>query len=246
MSEAEEAQHARQEREAAEEQWASERKKPKLNPFDPNSSVPNWIEPRPSPCALRKIELRQSTTPLSSGRWPPRHFPRTSGTMKTCLEQEMSEAKKHNAAPHGQSHPRRLQIDGMKALLRYQSVVRQEWFGALSRGVDYNLQINEDFLRTCADFINERVRKAEMEEVRAFVTHLRTLTSPASSLAPSPPSLAPPGMRCHFAITQLTAHDIPNLLFRCMLSRCMRFSAACLYAARDVLLLFRCMPMCCT
>ena len=89
----------------------------------------------------------------------------------------------------------------MKALLRYQSVFRQEWFGALSRGVGYNLEINEDFLRTRADFVNERVRKAEIEEVRAFVTHLRTLTNPASSLPPFPPSLAPPGMRCHFAIT---------------------------------------------
>ena len=38
VSEAEEAQHARQEQEATEEQRASERKKHKLNPFDPNSS----------------------------------------------------------------------------------------------------------------------------------------------------------------------------------------------------------------
>ena len=52
MNEAEEAQHARQEREAAEKQRAIEQKKPKLNLFDPNSSVPNWIEPRPSPYAL--------------------------------------------------------------------------------------------------------------------------------------------------------------------------------------------------
>ena len=58
-NEAEEAQCTQQEKEAAEEQRAIEWKKPKLNAFNPNCSVPNWIEPRPSPYTLNKIELRQ-------------------------------------------------------------------------------------------------------------------------------------------------------------------------------------------
>ena len=221
-NEAEEAQRAQQEREAAEEQRAIERKKPKLNAFDPNRSVPNWIEPRPSPYALNKIELRQYVeldhftvrgcreAALGSNRsinqdsfgftqvddafvLRPLAAQASSKNVRNDEDlswEEMLEAK--NTMLHFMDkyewprlhvdstacfflalevHPRRLQIDGKKALLRYQSIVRQEWFGALSRGVGYNLEIiNEDLLRTCADFVNERVRKAEMEEVRAFVT----------------------------------------------------------------------------
>ena len=86
--------------------------------------------------------------------------------------------------------------------------------------------------------------------------HIRTLTNLASSLPP--PLLSRASRHApSFAITQPTAYDTPNLLFRCMPTRCTRCavplhartlhamccSAACPCAACDVL--FRCMPIRC-
>ena len=53
--EEEEAQRTRIEREAEEQRREAERKKPKLNPFDPNRRVSSWIEPRPAAYAINKI-----------------------------------------------------------------------------------------------------------------------------------------------------------------------------------------------
>ena len=74
-----------------------------------------------------------------------------------------------------------------------QSIVRQEWFGALSRGIGYNLEIiNEDLLRTCADYINERVRKAEMEMEEIC----RLANNACNPAAPRSPSKCQHARRC--------------------------------------------------
>ena len=53
--EAEEAQQARQEAEAEESRKEADRKKPKLNPIDPELHIAKWIELRPSSYALNKL-----------------------------------------------------------------------------------------------------------------------------------------------------------------------------------------------
>ncbi|KAH9031401.1 hypothetical protein EDB83DRAFT_2197318, partial [Lactarius deliciosus] len=53
--EAEDAQLALREKEAEEQRKEAEKKKPKMNTFDPRRCVSNWIEPRPSQYAINKI-----------------------------------------------------------------------------------------------------------------------------------------------------------------------------------------------
>lgn len=53
--EEEEVQRTRREREAEELRREAEKKKPKLNPFDPTRRVSSWIEARPAPYAINKI-----------------------------------------------------------------------------------------------------------------------------------------------------------------------------------------------
>ena len=52
----EEVRRLQREREAEEQRQEIERKRPKLNPFDPNRSIGSWIEPRPAQYALKKIQ----------------------------------------------------------------------------------------------------------------------------------------------------------------------------------------------
>ena len=52
----EETRRVQREEEAQEQRREIERKKPKLNPFDPNLSVGSWIEPRPAQYALKKLK----------------------------------------------------------------------------------------------------------------------------------------------------------------------------------------------
>ena len=54
--EAEEAQRARQEAEAEEMRKEADKKKPKLNPIDPDLFISKWIELRPSSYALNKLQ----------------------------------------------------------------------------------------------------------------------------------------------------------------------------------------------
>ncbi|KAH9006017.1 hypothetical protein EDB84DRAFT_1281635 [Lactarius hengduanensis] len=46
---------AQQLKEAEEQRKEAERKKPKLNPFDPERVISDWIEPRPAPYAINKL-----------------------------------------------------------------------------------------------------------------------------------------------------------------------------------------------
>jgi hypothetical protein len=66
-------------------------------------------------------------------------------------------------------HPRRLQTNGKKALLKHQDNVRREWFSALGRDEGFNIEIIQELLlRSCADLVNDHVRESEMEQVRAL------------------------------------------------------------------------------
>ncbi|KAH9993067.1 hypothetical protein BJV77DRAFT_401361 [Russula vinacea] len=61
-----------------------------------------------------------------------------------------------------QMHPRTLFMNGKKALVLYQSRVRQEWFES-NKGFKIEI-IREDFLRSCADLINDQVWEEELEQ----------------------------------------------------------------------------------
>jgi hypothetical protein len=190
--EEEEAQRAQREKEAEEQRREVERRKPKLNPFDPNRQAPSWIEPRPSPFALNKIDsleyieldyflvgeckeaLADSSRNIRSDEdlsWVEMldakntmlHFMAKSGVWLTAHVESM--AAFFVAL---QLHPQRFHPNGKKALLLYQSQVRQEWFSDLKRNEAFNIEIiREDSLRNCAEIINDRIREKEMEQVRA-------------------------------------------------------------------------------
>ncbi|KAH8978588.1 hypothetical protein EDB92DRAFT_1807283 [Lactarius akahatsu] len=49
------AQLALRQKEAEDQLWEAERKKPKLNDFDPNRVISDWIEPRPAPYAINRL-----------------------------------------------------------------------------------------------------------------------------------------------------------------------------------------------
>ena len=217
--EEEEAQRARLEREAEEQRREAERKKPKLNPFDPNRRVSSWIEPRPAAYAINKINsleyveldyftVRGCTEAASDPNRSisldtyaftrledaialrPMAAQRPSKNIREDHElawDEMLEAKNtmlHHIAksgvwpkPHAESlaaffvnlelHPRRLQSHGRKALLLYQSKVRQEWFCALKRKQGFNIElIEEELLRSCHETVIIEAREKEFEQVR--------------------------------------------------------------------------------
>ena len=217
--EEEEAQRARLEREAEEQRREAERKKPKLNPFDPNRRVSSWIEPRPAAYAINKINsleyveldyftVRGCTEAASDPNRSisldtyaftrlddaialrPMAAQRPSKNIREDHElawDEMLEAKNtmlHHIAksgvwpkPHAESlaaffvnlelHPRRLQPHGRKAILLYQSKVRQEWFCALKRKQGFNIElIEEELLRSCHETVTIEIREKEFEQVR--------------------------------------------------------------------------------
>jgi hypothetical protein len=215
-----EAQRLLHEREAEAQRKEIEKKKPKLNPFDPNRSVANWIEARPSQYAIEKINalqyveldyftvrgcteaaaessrsINQDTLALmqleGTVALRPIGAQRSSRNIRSDEDlswEEMFDAKNtmlhlmeksgNWPAAHAESlaafyfelelHPRRLLPNGKKTLLLYQSRTRLEWFAALKRGEGFNIKlICEELLRSCADIVNEQVRKEEMEQVRS-------------------------------------------------------------------------------
>jgi hypothetical protein len=236
-----EAQRARQEREAEEQRRAIELKRPKVNSFDPNLSVSSWIEPRPAEYALERIKAKKyveldyftergcreaAADPNSSMSQDAFAFTQVDGTFalrplatqkssknirrdEDLSWEEMLEAKNtmlhfmdQNKWPttHTNSlalffvaielHPRRLLTNGKKALLRYQSEVRREWFDAFSRDEGFNIEIiQEDLLKANAEFVNDRIREGEMEQFR------RMANAAFHSAAPRSPSRRQRGRR---------------------------------------------------
>ena len=72
-------------------------------------------------------------------------------------------------------HPRKVQPNGKKALLVYQSRVQCEWFSALKRGDGYNIEIiQEEYLHLTADEVNDAVRNRDsMIKDRETAEHVR-------------------------------------------------------------------------
>ena len=216
--EQEEAQRIQHEKDAEEQRKEAEKKKPKLNSFDVNRSVGDWIEPRPAPYALNKINsleyveldyftirgCRDATTNSSRSTdhnmfgfsqhegaiaIRPLAAQRASRNIRNDEElswEEMLDAKNTMLYFMAQSgmwpdkhaeslaaffvglelHPRRLQPNGKKALLMYQSHVRQEWFSALKRDQGFNIEIiGNEYLRSCYEIVSDRARDRDYEQV---------------------------------------------------------------------------------
>ncbi|KAI9434806.1 hypothetical protein H4582DRAFT_1818388 [Lactarius indigo] len=217
--EAEAAQVAQQEKEAEELRREAEKKKPKMNTFDPRRCLGDWIEPRPAQYAINKINnlewveldyftlkgCRDAAADLSrSGNQDSLTFTQLGDTIamrplaamapargirndEDLSWLELMEAKnsmlhfiaKSKAWPPSNAealaaffvvldmHPIRVQTNGRKALLLYQSRVRREWFDALSRNEGFNIEIiSEGLLRTISDDLNTRLQERKIDKVR--------------------------------------------------------------------------------
>ena len=156
-------------------------------------------------------------------------------------------------------HPLRLRTNGKRALLRYQGEVRVEWFDAFARDEGFNIEIiQEDLLKASVDYVNDRVRESEMEQVRVTITStpehplISRLPLPHLSLSLSLHSSTP---LLHCVLPAMHAHDPPfhhynphaaplpthswhatsqSALFAARLFMARVVSAARLFAARDV------------
>ncbi|KAH9021888.1 hypothetical protein EDB85DRAFT_1895459 [Lactarius pseudohatsudake] len=217
--EAEAAQDAQREKEAEDQRREAEKKKPKMNTFDPRRCLRAWIEPRPAQYTINKInnlewvELDYFTLKgcrdaaadsNKSSNQDTLAFTQLGGTIAmrplTAMAPargirndedlswlELMEAKNsmlHFIAKSGawpaenaealaaffvvlDVHPIRVQANGRKALLLYQSRVRREWFDALGRNEGFNIEIiSEDLLRTISDDLNTRIQEERIEKVR--------------------------------------------------------------------------------
>jgi hypothetical protein len=189
--ELDEARRAQREREA-------EKKRPKINSFDPNRSIDSFIVPRPEEYALDKIdkleyvELDYFTSDpelLSTGKrsrnirndedlsWGDISYARYRMLDFMTRSKVWPTAHIESLAAFFialERHPLRYHKNGMEALVLYQSRVRQEWFKS-NKGFKIEI-IREDFLRSCADLINDQVWEMELEEVRAVVILHRELS----------------------------------------------------------------------
>jgi hypothetical protein len=216
--EAEDARRVQREEEAADLRREAEKKKPKLNAFDPNRRVASWIEDRPCTYALNKIKNLQyveldyftrrgrreaATDAFRSINLDTFGFaqiddsfgirPLAAQNSSKNIRQdedlswgEMMDAKNtmlHFMAQSGawpkahaeslaaffvglELHPRRHQANGEKALLMYQSRVRQEWFIALDLDRGFNIEnMEEELLRSLADIANDTIRQKDIEQV---------------------------------------------------------------------------------
>lgn len=179
-----EAQRAPPRKEAEEQRGGAENQGPRLNPFDPTRRVSNWIEKRPAPYALNKIEnleyveldyftaLRPSKDirndedlsweEMLEAKNMMLHFMKQSGVWPTAHAESL--AAFFVAL---ELHPRRFLTNGKKALLLYQRRVRCEWFRALERNEGFNIGlISDDLLRNIADEVNNRIWEREMDQIR--------------------------------------------------------------------------------
>ncbi|KAH9019637.1 hypothetical protein EDB85DRAFT_1873013 [Lactarius pseudohatsudake] len=216
--EAEDAQRAQHEKEAEEQRREAEKKKPKMNAFDPRRCVSNWIEPRLSQYALNKINsleyieldyfmlrgcreaaadsgksIGQDTLaftqlddtialrPMAAVK--PSRYIKNDEDLTWDKLMEAKNSMLHFIAKSGiwplanaqslaaffvalEVHPIRIQSNGRKVLLAYQSKVRREWFDALKRDEGFNLEIiNEDLLRTLSEQLNSRAWDRKFEQV---------------------------------------------------------------------------------
>ncbi|KAH9019481.1 hypothetical protein EDB85DRAFT_1896623 [Lactarius pseudohatsudake] len=217
--EAEAAQDAQREKEAEDQRREAEKKKPKMNTFDPRRCLRAWIEPRPAQYAINKINNLEwvkldyftlkgcrdaAADSNKSSNQDTLAFTQLGGTIAmrplTAMAPargirndedlswlELMEAKNsmlHFIAKSGawpaenaealaaffvvlDVHPIRVQANGRKALLLYQSRVRREWFDALGRNEGFNIEIiSEDLLQTISDDLNTRIQEERIEKVR--------------------------------------------------------------------------------
>ncbi|KAH9031139.1 hypothetical protein EDB85DRAFT_2074158 [Lactarius pseudohatsudake] len=69
-------------------------------------------------------------------------------------------------------HPRRVQDNGNEVLILYQSCVRREWFDTFKRDRGFDIEvINEAFMQSLAETVNNRAQDRKMEQVRPNPMH---------------------------------------------------------------------------
>ncbi len=251
----EDVQHTQLEKEAEEQRREAEKKKPKLNTFDPNRRINKWVEPRPAPYALNKINAleyieldyftlrgcREASFDTSKSishdtlaftqledtiAIRPMAALRPSKNIRNDEDlswEEMLDAKNtmlHFMAKSGvwpvthaeslaaffvalELHPRKIQPNGKRALIVYQSRARREWFNALKRDEGFNIElIEEDLLQSLAEDVNDRICDIEIDhKVCALLIphHKLTLTISTSLFAPHETPLFPCCLLCRHA-----------------------------------------------
>ncbi|KAH9002515.1 hypothetical protein EDB83DRAFT_2533655 [Lactarius deliciosus] len=185
-----EARRAQLEKEAEEQRREAEKKKPRLDPFDPTRRVSDWIVPRLAAYALDKINnLEYVELDYFTDRRPSKNIRNDEDLSweemleaKNTMLQFMAQSGLWPTA-HSESlkaffvalegHPRRLRVDGKEVLLVYQSRIRREWFDALARGGEFNIGIiKDDLLRNIANEVNDSIQESEMDQVRADLAQI--------------------------------------------------------------------------
>ncbi|KAH9037958.1 hypothetical protein EDB84DRAFT_1437322 [Lactarius hengduanensis] len=172
------------EKEAEEQRREAEKKKPRLNPFDPTRRVSDWIVPRPASYALDKINnLEYVELDYFTDRRPSKNIRND----EDLSWEEMLEAKNtmlHFMTQSGlwptahseslkaffvalEQHPRKFRVNGKKVLLVYQSRVRREWFDALACNEGFNIGlIGDDLVQNIANEVSDKIWEREMDKIR--------------------------------------------------------------------------------
>ncbi|KAH9006253.1 hypothetical protein EDB86DRAFT_3070280 [Lactarius hatsudake] len=145
-----EVRRAQLEKEAEEQRREAEKKKPRLNSFDPNRRIGNWIVPQPASYALDKIDNLDPD-------FGPRLTPESLKAFFVALER----------------HPGRSQTNVKEALVVYQSRVRCKWFDALARNESLNIGlIDDDLVRTILGEVHDRIWERKFDQVRTHVAQI--------------------------------------------------------------------------
>ncbi|KAH9025000.1 hypothetical protein EDB83DRAFT_2527045 [Lactarius deliciosus] len=173
---------ALRQKEAKDQLREAEKKKPKLNDFNPNHIISDWIELRPAPYAINKlnnleyVELDYFTTKscieasADTGRssrnirnnedlsWE--ETLQGKNVMLRFMAKSMTWLQAHTQSFATffvalEWHPRTTQINGKRTLLLYQSQARHKWFTALKHNEGFNIKhIREGLLRTAGDEVD--------------------------------------------------------------------------------------------
>ncbi|KAH9032605.1 hypothetical protein EDB85DRAFT_1890661 [Lactarius pseudohatsudake] len=167
-----------------EQRREAEKKKPRLNPFDPNRRIGDWIVPRPASYALDKIDnLEYVKLDYFTDLRPSKNIRNDEDLSwmemleaKTVMLYFMAKSRFWPTA-HSESlkaffvalerHPGRSQMNVKEALVVYQSRVRRKWFDALARNESFNIGlIDDDLVRTILGEVNARIWERKFDQIR--------------------------------------------------------------------------------
>ncbi|KAH8996855.1 hypothetical protein EDB92DRAFT_1793262, partial [Lactarius akahatsu] len=162
------------------------KKKLRLNSFDPNRRIGDWIVPRPASYALNKIDnleyveldyftdLRPSNNIRNDEDLSWMEMLGAKNTMLYFMAKSRLWPTAHSESLKAffvalERHPGMFQMNVKEALLVYQSRVRRKWFDALARNESFNIGlIDDDLVRTILGEVNDRIWEREMDKVRTW------------------------------------------------------------------------------